>query len=224
MSTMAAKIIALIAKADSTTSEAEADTFMRKAHDLLTKEGLTLQELGRLSEDPIGSDDDAVTHPARYAWGHKVGSALAGYYGVRFLRRKVGKAMVYEVFGRESARITFCIMFPFVIRQVLNLANKATAEGVYTRRSIGASRTGAALAHRIWDMVPDKEDDTRLGNGVNALVPVDLIEQLMGDDHRAPRKSRLKTDLHAMLLAQQVSLETQLTEEELEAQLKLGAA
>lgn len=213
MQGIAQKIAKLIEKADSSTHPEEADTFMAKANELMRKHGLNLMELGRLSEDPVDAQRNAFTTSATYPWMRRVVSALAAYYGCRLVYYKSGNTIVYDVVGRESARITLILMVPFVQRQIQKLAKDAYNKGVYSTRMKAVTAIGNATCLRIWGMV--ERDPLPKGTGVNALVPVDIIAQVLEEAFPRTRKARKTTitspDGYAREAAKSVSVNRQAT-------------
>lgn len=191
MSDISVKISKIIAKADSTTNPEEAETFMAKAQQLMMEHGLSLLDLGRLdSDDPVAVDKDAWSHSASYGFMTKVASAAARYYGVEWCRMRHGKDMVYSVAGRESARVTFMLMLPYLEREIKRVARIAFNEGHYSSRMQAATRCGNALALRIWSMAREEHVTKHRGEGLNALVPVDLVEQALAEAFPSMRKGR----------------------------------
>lgn len=204
------KIAAIIAKADSTTHPEEAAAFMAKAQAMLEKHGISLLELGRMGEDPIGVDKDITGHSASYPWMVRVADALVKYYGCNFVRFKRGNRITYSVAGRESARITFTLMLPFVERQVKAWGRQAFNDGVYNSRMKAVTRIGNATAVRIWQLC--RETPRAEGEGINALVPVDLIKQALQEafpDSKQPRKTKVTVDHYATNKAQELNLNSQ---------------
>ena len=212
--TVATKIQKLIALADSTTHPEEADTFMSKAHALMTEHGLNLLDLGKLSEDPVAVDKDAYDHAASYSFMPKLASAAAKYYGVDWARFKQGNRMLYSVAGRESARMTFMLMMPYLEREVKRVAREQFNEGHYSSRIQAATRVGNALALRIFDMARASHVKDAEGEGVNALVPVDLTEQALAEAFPRLKKGRavkVGTDSVARNAVKNINLNAQTT-------------
>lgn len=210
LTTIAQKIAKLIAKADSSTHPEESETFMVKAHDLMIRNGLDLMDLGRLSEDPTGIDEDAYQHPAAYSWLHRVASAAANYYGVSFRRFTLGRTMTYTVSGRQSARITFLLMMPYLYREVMRLGRELYKAGEYRSAMTATTRVGNSLASRIWAMVPETKKYE--GEGINALVPVDINRQLLDDRYgeaRTPRGGTVRVDAASEAAAANINLSRQ---------------
>ncbi|TQE99523.1 MAG: DUF2786 domain-containing protein, partial [Spiribacter salinus] len=144
--TMAQKIAKLMRKADSTTHPEEAEAFMSKAQELMIQHGLNLLDLGKLHEDPVDVQREAATSSSSYGWSCKVAGALAALYGCELVYHKHGNNFIYDIVGRESARVTFVMMLPFVLKQIKALARKGYKEGHYNSAMTAATRVGNATA------------------------------------------------------------------------------
>lgn len=213
---IADKIRKLIAHADSTSNQYEAEAFMAKVHDLLQAHGMSLLDVGKLTEDAVGVDVDTMSTSATYSWMTHVAGALARYYGCRAITIKRGNSVIWSVAGRESARVTFTLMVPYVQRCVQDLGLEAFRSGVYGSRLQSVARIGNALAFRINDMVRENQAATEASGvattGVNALVPVDLIQQAVDElwpELRKGRAVKLATDKYARDAAAKVNLSAQ---------------
>lgn len=220
MSAIAEKIAKIIAKAHSTTFEGEAETLMAKAHELLEKHNLTLADLPTEEAnrvDPIGHTANAVIHfPASMHYAVKLTFALARYYGCRGVYWKRGNRYEFQFVGRESARMTLEIMWPFVIKQIRALARQMVQEGRETTESRARTAIGNALMYRIWGLIRAEEakEEVRVASGLNALVPVDELKsyevKIFGELKTA--RSRVSTTtMSAMAAAKKVSLHQQIT-------------
>lgn len=216
--TIANKIAKIIAKADSTTNPEEADTFMAKAHAMMEAHGLSLLDLGRLdSEDPIGTSRDCASVSASYGCARAVATQLASYYGCElvYTAYKQENKFKFHVCGRESARITFQLMFPYVWRQVADLARKDFKAGNHKTRMSALNAVANALTLRIARLVAEQKDRRKedlAGKGLNALVPVDLIEQELRNAFpraRVGRASKMRTNESARKAADKVSFNRQ---------------
>jgi len=205
------KIKKIVAKAESTTSPEEAQAFMEKAQQLMMEHGFTLLDLGKLDdEDPVGVDKGA-RRMTNGAWEQAVLSMLGPYYGCRVI---IEGGKMLGVAGRESARVTFLLMAPFVVAQVRAAARRAYKAGEFT--SAGRARTaiGNALALRIRDLVrAEREKTTGTGlRGMNALVPVDSVQAAMEEAYGKLGKGRarsLRTSAAGKRAAQGISLRKQ---------------
>lgn len=204
------KIKKLLAHADSTTNPEEADTFLRKAHELMREHGIELMDLGRLDQDdPVGKDRDVYRSNTNDPWRFHLGGAVARFYGCDITGTN-GQNNYWTVYGRESARITFQLMYPYIDRQVLQLAREAVKRGEY--RGIPKARTAiaTALVYRINRMVRDRKSSETVHDKEvsNALVPVNEIEKLMGKTRKVSMRSKM--DYNAQSLAEKVNLDDQL--------------
>ena len=229
MSKIAEKIKKLIAHADGTSNQLEAEAFMSKVHDLLQAHGMTMLDLGTLGEDAVGVDVDAISTSATYCWMNSIASALGEYYGCKLVMMKGYKNdVLWTIAGRESARVTFTLMLPYVQRQVQALGLEAYRAGVYNSRLKSVSRIGNAVAFRIWAMNREAAAATEAARkaaqadgrstaayattGVNALVPVDIIEAAIAakfPNLRKGRATKLTTDNYARDAAKKVNLNSQ---------------
>lgn len=194
MTDIANKIRKILAKADSTTSPEEASVFMEKAHSMLEAHGLSLLDLGRLdNDDPIGTDHGATKNFAAENWLKMVSSQLARYYGADLVATSIGNKTKHSVIGRESARITYQLMQPYVARQVRQLARQAVKDGEFKSESRAKTAIGNSLSLRIHRLVDEQEDRRKEdlpGKGLNALVPVDMIRMEMETQFPNLREAR----------------------------------
>lgn len=173
MSDIARKILAIIAKAESTSSKDEGETFLAKAHKLMQENNLSMLDLGTLEEDAIDGDIDAGAWYGGY-YGAVI-AQLAQYYGCIVVTRYEGRKSLWSIFGRESARVTTSLMLPYVFREIRRQAIAAHKLGEYSSASVGITRIGNALAVRIARMCKMNERQ-HSAETHNALVPVDRIE------------------------------------------------
>jgi len=216
MTDMAAKIAKLIAKADSTTSPDEADTFMSKAHQLMMDHGLSLLDLGRLCDDPVGIDEDAITLSTAGSWAVRVAANAARYYGCRPLLGETNRKPTLTLAGRESARVTAVLMVPYLIRAARAQALLAYAAGGYKTRGQARSAVGNALALRLQALnraqVAERESSAPNSTTLNALVPVDLIDQMLKEKYPnigTRRAGRVTHDGNAQAYAGKIGLSMQ---------------
>lgn len=189
---IADKIRKILAKADGSTHPEEAAVFMAKAHSMLEAHGLNLLDLGRLdSDDPVGTDHAATKNFAAENWLKLVSACLARYYGAEIVSTQIKNKIEHAVIGRESARITYQLMQPYVARQVRQLARAAWKAGEFKTESRAKTAIGNALALRLHDLTNDRQrNETRPTTGVNALVPVDLIQLEMEAQFPHMKKGR----------------------------------
>lgn len=181
MSNIADKISKLIAKAESTTHPEEQDTFMAKVHQLLEQHGMSLLDIGKLqSDDPVGRSKISSAYYASESSFRDVAFAAARYYGCKATVTNIGNHRMVAVYGRESARITFELMWPYIKKSIRRHARRLVAEEGSTfarqQRYVADALTGR-LNLLYWKNQPKGHE----GKGVNALVPVDLIDEIMPD-------------------------------------------
>ena len=215
------KIAKLIAKAESTTHIEEADTFMAKALELLEANGIKLQEVGTINiDDPVTNIRDAAyTFRAEYALTN-VAHALARYYGCRSLYRPGGRnKIIIEVIGRQSACITFQLMFPYVKKQVHRLAARSVHPSLYTTKSRALTSIANGLTERL-DRLYWENRNMNLESepkGENALVPVDAIDQfimmLYPDLGKSRKSCGVGSDAMGRTLAKNVKIDRQVSHE-----------
>lgn len=214
MSAIAEKIQKLLAKADSSTHPEEAEAFMTKAQQLLKDHGLSLLDIGRLDkDDPVGKlqDHDRLYANSNASWRTIVANELAQYYGCRLVTNRIWRDgnTYWTIFGRESARVTFSLMWPFVDRQILAAGRQGYREGHYKSTKQAHAAVGRAMAVRLVRLNRERIKAEPQGTGVNALVPVDLIQQLMEETYpslRVGKQKSLKYDAEAAKLAAGISL------------------
>jgi hypothetical protein len=177
------KIQQMVAKAESTDSAAEAETIMNKVRDLLEKHGvslLTITDRERRDLDPVGTSRDVYGFWAADSWVKKLSDAAAAYYGIRIVWTKRGNRTAIAAIGRESARAAFTAMMPYLRGQVNRLGQRGWANQDFPSVSKARHQIGIALALRMYAMVRERNRHVaaspKLTDGMNALVPVDLLE------------------------------------------------
>ena len=130
-------------------------------------------------------------------------------------KNKWTKKYIMSVAGRESARVTFQLMFPFVLRQAQKLGAQAYREGDYKNRMQSFNYVCNALAQRLRKLCHEQAAVRRaepVGSGLNALVPVDMISaalQEMYGDIKSVRSRGEPTNAQSRTLANKVSLNQQ---------------
>lgn len=171
------KIAALLAKAESTDNEFEAATFMAKVNELLEKHQIEMHEVraAQGDRDPVDMTIGETKLYASMSWAKDLAGGLARYYGCRFIFRKIGNHFRYDIVGRESARMTFELMLPFIITQVRLQAKRLEAERPGMSRSQWERQVGHALWVRVSNMIPAAEAH-RKDLESKALVPVSDVD------------------------------------------------
>lgn len=175
------KIMALLAKAKSTDSEAEADAFFSKAQELMEKHQLELHDLG--VDDPLGKTDGVTAQPGPPSYKSDVQCALARYYGAKpiIMNHGDGKWHV-EIVGPESSRVTTELMTDFVWKQVGAQAGRvAELTGVNKQHAI--REVAKALCLRIRRLVAERKADPALLGGSYSIVVVDAIDSFIANNY-----------------------------------------
>jgi hypothetical protein len=209
------QIAALLAKAEGTDNEFEAATFMAKVNELLEKYQIEMHEVRQAGEDndPLGREEGTTNLYASMGWARDVAGSLARYYGARMIFRKVGNHYRYTVLGRESARMTFELMLPFVISQVRIEAKRLLERRNEGTRSTWERQIGHALWVRIHALLP-KAEERRAELTANALVPISDVDALVEQEFSNLKKGKdrkIKFSGDAVDAANKVSLHHQAT-------------
>ena len=198
------KIRALLAKAQGTNNEHEADAFIAKANELLEKFQLTIND--------IMPEEDKVVHSLgrdwskkSHAWFFDLYRAVAVYYGCQTVREEYyhkkenGKYQLrvrMNLIGRQSAIITTDLMFPYLFSEVNRHARRLFEITGLTPAG-QANRVGAALVARIWAMMPVREEARTIAAKKNALMTVDAVRAKLREvfpSTESVRASRRSTD------------------------------
>lgn len=208
------KIAALLAKAEGTDNEFEQEAFMAKVNELLERHQIDLHEIRKpgVDADPMGKENGTTNLYVSMGWAKDVANVLARYYGCRFIYWKIGNHIKYEVVGRESARETFELMFPFVVSQVKQQGARLARQLWDTSASIMSREVGHALTIRIHKMVPQAEE-RRSELTKNALVPVSDVDAFVEANFalKAGKAKQLRYSSAAAAAADRVSINIQAT-------------
>lgn len=178
--TIVEKIKALLAKAASTDSQAEAEAFLAKAHELMAKHQLEAEDLE--TDDPVDQSVGAKANGgASPDWDFQLMFAVAKYFGCKGIQwwsqndtegtfKKAGQYTM-RIVGRESARITAIEMHKYLVATVRRLGREH-AEEMGVKPDKAARRIGRALQIRINALCPEPPaPETEAGK--NALVTID---------------------------------------------------
>lgn len=167
----------LLAKAESTDSPAERETFVAKALELMERHQIEAFELGE--DDPIGFTQGVLGEAGQGEYKAAVQTALARYYGaepVKTYAGRYGKGKFYvALFGPESSRLTTELMLPFVWKQVCEQGN-LWAKQWQTSKHKGIREVAKALCARIRRETSTATHDEHTAFG---LVVVDATKSFM---------------------------------------------
>lgn len=179
-----ARIMALLAKANGTDNEHEAEAFLAKAMELMQQYQLDVSDMVD-ADDPILHHTGLSQAKSGHAWRWKLYSAVAQLYGCKSIHvdvgyRKTTKGKMtpwYEqrLVGRESAIITTDLMYPWIVDQVRKAA-KDIAKITGMSEQGQAKRVAAALITRIHKLIRDqKQREPTTAAGRNALVVLNQV-------------------------------------------------
>jgi len=200
--TIVEKIRALLAKAASTDSPAEAEAFLAKAHELMEKHQLEAHDLEH--DDPVGGEHvyEKGSTKASPDWDTHLIWEVAVYFGCQACRieTKNGK-WAMDLVGRESARITAIEMHAYLVKTVRRLGREAVGTrefrlfkkdiwgdtvwtGEYMNADQCARRIGNALRSRISALnAMAKKPEPATASGKNALVTLDRVMTVFQERH-----------------------------------------
>lgn len=224
---IAARIKALLAKAQSTEHEAEAAAFMAKAQQLLDQYQIDVNSL-QDGDDPVRVNLDGLERTEKDpSWQKNLYIALGALYGChsvinwKIVRGKPG--FVIELTGRDSSIITTELMYPWVkercyaagrnlAKEYADVSDPLTA-AQYTRR------VANALTARIYRLVDlqNKGDIPRTEAAQkNALITQDRVLQVFNDHYANDeltdcRASSVKSSRAAEDAAEKIGLHRQAT-------------
>lgn len=177
------RIQALLAKANGTNNEHEAELFLAKAMELLQEHQLNIADLVDAG-DPILKHVGLSQATSGHAWRWKIYSAVARLYGCKSIHvdkavpGKGGKMVPgYEqvLVGRESAIITTDLMYPWIVQQIKTKAKEIAAVTGMSEQG-QAKRVAAALYSRINRLIEEREGkQPETAAGRNALVVMDAV-------------------------------------------------
>lgn len=182
------KLRALLAKAEGTDNEFEAETFMAKVNELLEKHQIEMHEL-KVDDDPMGITRGDQKLSKSQSWTKGLVIWIARLYGADVVYWTSGNAIRYEIVGRESVRVTTELMLPFVLTQVRREGRKL-AKKYGESDAVHMREVAYALTIRLQRMcvAARKHRDEMIGKG---LIPVSDIDAL-----KAEKYPQLKTKDH----------------------------
>lgn len=225
------KLRQMVAKAASTPSPEEAETIMSMVRKLLDAHGISLLTITATaaSDDPVEVDRDVGSYWASDGWFRRVSHALGIYYGVKVIWQEGGNKTRIHIVGRESCRVAYSLMLPYLKSAVTRTAKRGWREGRYASYSRARYQIGNALSYRVYALAQEHaEAVTHPGRrgGENMLVPVDEIEMVTETELGFVRNLRntgraVKLSSSAIEDAKTISLAEQLRDPEFEKRLAL---
>lgn len=211
----------MVAKAESTDSAAEAESIMVKVREMLDRHGVSLLSVKKFANDydPVATSREIYGFWAADNWMRKLSHAAALYYGVKIVWTKKGNYTDIAAVGRESCRVAYAAMLPYLRGQVNRLASQGWSRHDYDTVSKGRSMIGLALAYRLYALSELKEEETKAptvaASGMNMLVPVDQIQIQLDEDFpgvkiHKEQKDRARPNARAIADAASVNVADQL--------------
>lgn len=159
LSKIKAKIAALLAKANGTDNEHEAEIFSAKAHEMMAEYQLQAFDLGE--DDPMGIWIGMTGNGSTPTWKAHLTASIAQFYGCKVIRNKLGGDWKLAVHGRESARITAELMTPFIFDQCRAEAKRLKAAGHSGTTEQITRLVANALNSRIWKLTQEQQAANR---------------------------------------------------------------
>lgn len=178
------RIKQMVAKAESTDFEHEAEQIMEMVGRLMQAHGISLLDVKNQAHelDPVGVDRNPYGFYQADNWIKKLSSAAGRYYGVEVIWFKRKNWTETAICGRESCRAAYTAMMPYLVGQVRRLARQYTKSGRFETESKAKTQIGAALCRRLFTLYYERQAADRPKRdimGMNMLVPVDEIELAM---------------------------------------------
>jgi hypothetical protein len=175
------KIIkALLAKAAGTDNEAEASIFAAKAHEMMERYQIEVSDV--LRDDPIDRSKPYSATTSSPSYKKLLWRSLARYYGCKTMLYWTG-ATTYEIhiIGRESARVTSELMYPFIMKQVREAGRKLAERNGEKAEAVIRDVANALILRLDRLTAEQKQADPApvTASGKNALVATNAINALM---------------------------------------------
>jgi hypothetical protein len=159
------KISKILAKANGTDNEEEAAIFLAKAHEMMEKHQIDLDDLGQ--DDPMGRYVGLTGTSSSPTWMRHLLNQVAVFYGATTVRTFRGKYFDTNVCGAESARMTTELMYPFIVEQV-RAEGRKEAKNMGLPAEAAIRRVANALVHRLAEMNAKERVKNPLARTVSA--------------------------------------------------------
>lgn len=144
------KISALFAKAEGTDNPHEAETFMAKAQALLEKYNLQRSELDPEGHtDPLGVEKHKFTWFVSNSWHGDLLYSVMLFYGCEGVFHTRGNHKSATLVGREAARNTVGVVYPWIVKQVKQQAKALVTTGLETTKSKAERAVAKALTYKV---------------------------------------------------------------------------
>lgn len=158
-SALAKKIAAILAKAKSTTFEAEAASLMAKAEELMRQHGIDALSIED-ADDPLEIEGDTLRLSGR-AWQSALLYHVAAYYGcdAMFTHGRRRRETIVTLCGRESARTTVRLMWPYIRDAVGRQASAWRASGARISQEVAKRSIAVRLTEKIARLIWERDGD-----------------------------------------------------------------
>lgn len=174
---LAKKIAAILAKAKSTTFEAEAASLMAKAEQLMRQHGIEALDVEN-ADDPLELDSEGVRLSSR-AWQSTLLYHVAMYYGCDAMFTHHRSGVTATLCGRESARVTVRLMWPYIRDAVGRQAAAWRASGARISQEVAKRSIAVRLTEKIARLISERDgvaggQDYRLAEAALKAAEPDL--------------------------------------------------
>ena len=179
------KIAALLAKAAGTDNEHEAASFAAKAQELLAEHQLEIGDV--VKTDPLDQSVICIMPKTAKNWHWQLPMYLAKFFGCEMYRHLQAGQTAMVAVGRESARVTTVMMFPFILKEV-----RAAAAELRKRKSYSTAKCMQMVVDNFCLRVADL-----LAEQAKLLLPMrdpspkvwDNIQDSLSKEGLAPKRS-----------------------------------
>lgn len=208
-----AKIAALLAKAGGTDNAHEAETFAAKAQQMLEEYQLEIGDL--VKSDPIERTVIMVGPKTQRQWHKLLPTIVCRYYGCKCIAWHEQNIIAYTAVGRESARVTAALMFPFLVDQLRAKALEYQKITLFGRKK-AMNDIVDAFTHRLQELIAASEKVAGAAGGHSrALVQVDEADAWMKANIEGLKEGGKPIELngindHSARLAGEISLARQM--------------
>jgi hypothetical protein len=205
------QIAALLAKAEGTDNQHEAESFAAKAAEMLEKHQLSLGDV--VKNDPLERSVICMLPKTRKVWHTLLPNIVGRYYGCKVVCMQEQSADVYVAVGRESARVVAVLMYPFIRDELRAAAQTLRKETLFSAGKC-MQMVVENFVIRIQDLMAAAEKVAAAsGNGNSshsrALVQIDEADAWMKaniDGLKFGKEIKLTPDARARELADGVKL------------------
>lgn len=175
METIVNRIQKLLALGERGGTEAEADSAMRKVHELLAKHNLSLDDVQGETEKPEDYVEDAIEAKQRQPWQFIVWTALAELYFCHCHRRNKRSTgqISYIIIGKPSNIAVVKYMAAYIIRTSEELAREASNGAASRTAFINSFKKG--LAWRLYTRVKEEIAKAKAGKVADTSTGTALI-------------------------------------------------